>query len=158
MCTCIHIYKKKERKAGDLKLTKHNEREKIITNISQNTKKIVFAGTLCTKSKASFENGKVAILDQGITKKYVHQLQQITFSGKRAIEEGQEVVYITERCVFELRKDGLTLTEIAPGIDLERDILAQMEFVPIISDTLHEMPYQIFVEGPMNLFDYWETH
>lgn len=124
-------------------------------DISQETKKIVFGGTLCAKSKVKIADGKVTVLEQGIIRKFVNQVQQITFSGRRAIEKGKKVVFITERCVFELRKNGLTLVEIAPGIDMERDIFAQMDYRPLISDDLKEMPAVLFYDGVMGLKEIW---
>lgn len=125
-------------------------------DISQETKKIVFGGTLCAKSRVHFENGKVIVEEQGKIRKFVNRVQQITFSGKRAVEMGKQVVFITERCVFCLEKDGLTLVEIAPGIDLQRDILDNMDYRPIISRDLKEMPKELFHEGPMGLAEVWE--
>ena len=87
----------------------------------------------------------------------VNQVQQITFNGKRAIETGKRVVFITERCVFELRENGLTLTEIAPGINMERDIFAQMDYRPNIADDLKEMPKELFNEGLMGLKEMWDS-
>lgn len=124
-------------------------------DISQETKKIVFGGTLCAKSKVRFENGKVIVEEQGKIRKFVNQVQQITFSGKRAVEMGKQVIFITERCVFCLEKDGLTLVEIAPGIDLQRDILDNMDYRPMIAHDLREMPKELFYEGPMGLAAVW---
>lgn len=124
-------------------------------DISQETKRIVFGGTLCAKSKVKIADGKVTVLEQGSIRKFVSKVQQITFSGKRAVAAGKKVVFITERCVFELRKDGLTLVEIAPGIDLEKDILAQMDYKPIIAPDLREMPAELFYSGPMGLKEIW---
>ncbi len=125
-------------------------------DISQETKRIVFGGTLCAKSRVKFEDGKVTVLEQGTIHKFVNQVQQITFSGKRAAEQGKKVVFITERCVFELRKDGLTLVEIAPGIDMQRDIFDQMDYRPLVAADLKEMPKELFYDGPMGLREIWE--
>lgn len=125
-------------------------------DISQETKRIVFGGTLCAKSRVKFENGKVTVLEQGTIHKFVNRVQQITFSGKRAAEKGKKVVFITERCVFELRKDGLTLVEIAPGIDMQRDIFDQMDYKPIVAEDLKEMPKELFYDGTMGLKEIWE--
>ena len=126
-------------------------------DISQETKRIVFGGTLCAKSKVQIADGKVTVLEQGTIRKFVNQVQQITFNGKRAIETGKRVVFITERCVFELRENGLTLTEIAPGINMERDIFAQMDYRPNIADDLKEMPKELFNEGLMGLKEMWDS-
>lgn len=121
-------------------------------DISQNAKKVVFCGTFTTKGlKIKVENGKLVILEEGKTKKFVPHVQQITFSGDLARENGKPVFYVTERAVFELRKEGLTLIEIAPGIDLEKDILNQMDFKPLIAKDLKEMDYRIFLDQPMGL-------
>lgn len=126
-------------------------------DISQETKRIVFGGTLCAKSKVQIADGKVTVLEQGTIRKFVNQVQQITFNGNRAIETGKRVVFITERCVFELRENGLTLTEIAPGINMERDIFAQMDYRPNIADDLKEMPKELFNEGLMGLKEMWDS-
>lgn len=88
-------------------------------DISQNTKKVIFCGTM-TASK-------------GLTK-FKNQIEQISFNGRHALENGQRVLYVTELAVFELTQEGLELIEIFPGVDLEKDILANMEFKPIIRD------------------------
>lgn len=121
-------------------------------NISQNAKKVVFMGTFTANGlKVKVENGKLAIEQEGKFKKFLKAVEQITFSGEYAAESGKKVLYITERAVYELSKEGIVLTEIAPGIDLQRDILDQMEFAPIISQNLKEMDARIFKDEPMNL-------
>ncbi|HIU75837.1 MAG TPA: malonate decarboxylase subunit alpha [Candidatus Pelethocola excrementipullorum] len=115
-------------------------------NISQNAKKVVFCGTFTAKGfKADVGDGKISLLREGDIKKIVEQVDQITFSGTYARKIGQPVLYITERAVFELAKDGVMLTEIAPGMDLEKDILAHMDFKPIIAKELKKMDSEIFI-------------
>ncbi len=81
-------------------------------------------------------NGKLRIIREGAVKKFVAEVEHITFSGDYAVNTGQEVIYITERAVFRLDRGRIVLTEVAPGIDLQRDIVNQMEFEPIISEEL----------------------
>jgi len=78
------------------------------------------------------EGGEMKILQEGQMKKFISEVEQITFNGRYAAEQGQEVYYVTERCVFQLTMEGLELIETAPGIDIERDILAHMEFRPVL--------------------------
>jgi len=121
-------------------------------NISQNAKKVVYCGTFTAGGlEVSIENGKINIKQEGRAKKFIQACEQITFSGEYAFEVNQPVVYVTERCVFELSKEGLTLTEIAPGIDIDRDILNQMNFKPAISNQLKLMDERIFLPEKMNL-------
>ena len=121
-------------------------------NITQNTKKVIFMGTFTTgQLKEKIKDGKVNILNEGNFKKFVKKVQQITFSAKNAIKNKQNILYVTERAVFRLTAKGLELIEIAPGIDLNRDILNQMEFKPLISPNLKEMDKRIFKENKMNL-------
>lgn len=121
-------------------------------NISQNAKKAVFCGTFTAGGlKTDIQNGKLVILQEGKKNKFVNTVEQISFSGEYAIENGKEVSYITERAVFKLTKNGPELIEIAPGIDLEKDILAKMEFKPKISDNLKEFDPAIFSSGKMGL-------
>ncbi|KAA6185190.1 acyl CoA:acetate/3-ketoacid CoA transferase [Thiohalocapsa marina] len=121
-------------------------------NISQNAKKLIFVGTFTTaKTALGIGDGQLCIGDGDGGAKFIAQVEQVTFSGARARRTGRPVLYITERCVFEMRPDGVTLTEIAPGVDLERDILAHMGFRPRIADPLRVMDPRIFVDAPMGL-------
>jgi propionate CoA-transferase len=104
-------------------------------NISQSARSLVFCGTLTAGgAELRVEDGKLQILREGRIRKFVRQVEQVSFSGPLAQSEGRSVTYITERAVFRLTAEGLQLTEIAPGIDLERDILGQMDFRPIIRE------------------------
>jgi propionate CoA-transferase len=121
-------------------------------DISQSSKKVVFVGTFTADGlKVSAEHGTLRIDSEGRARKFICAVEQMTFSGGFASQRHQPVLYITERCVFELTPEGMMLTEAAPGIDLERDILAQMDFVPIISPNLKTMDPRIFMPEPMGL-------
>ena len=121
-------------------------------DITQNTRDVYFCGTfMAGKSDIRIEEGKLNIVSDGHIRKFIHQVQQITFSGDMAVKSGKTVLYITERAVFRLTPGGLELTEIAPGVDLHRDILSQMDFTPSISPALKIMEARIFSEGPMSL-------
>jgi propionate CoA-transferase len=120
-------------------------------NISQNAKAVYFMGTFTARGKIAIEDGRLHILEEGTGKKFVRHVQQITFSALKALQRQQTVYYITERCVFRLTAAGLELVEIAPGIDLERDILAHMEFVPLVASPLREMDPAIFRDALMGL-------
>ncbi|HEY4355814.1 MAG TPA: CoA-transferase [Acidobacteriaceae bacterium] len=101
--------------------------------IAQNAKKVVFCGTFDAKgSKLCFSEGRLHIQQQGEIQKLVKHVERVTFSGIYAREQGQQVLYVTERAVFELTQRGVALMEIAPGIDIERDILPFMGFTPIV--------------------------
>ncbi|WP_330112371.1 CoA-transferase (plasmid) [Cetobacterium somerae] len=116
-------------------------------NISQNAKKVVFCGTFTAGGlKVQVKDGKINILTEGKSKKFIKEVEQITFSSKTANLNNQPVYYVTERAVFKLSKNGLELIEIAPGVDLEKDILDNMEFRPIISSELKLMDKKIFEE------------
>jgi propionate CoA-transferase len=120
-------------------------------NISQNSKKVVFLGTFTSGGlKIRIENGELNIEQEGKYKKFVKSVGQVTFSGKRAGREGRSVLYVTERCVFALRDEGLELIEFAPGIDLEKTILAQLPFKPIVNDP-KLMAAALFKEDRMGL-------
>jgi len=114
-------------------------------NISQNAKKVVFCGTLTTKGlRCEVGEGRLAIGQEGSIGKVVQRVDQITFSGAYARAAGQDVLYVTERAVFELTSEGVVLCEIAPGVDLERDVLAQMAFQPILAEPLRTMDAELF--------------
>ena len=108
-------------------------------NISQNAKKVVFLGTFAARGAP----------------KLVERVEHRTFSGPLAVRRGQPVLYITDRCVFRLTPEGLELTEMAPGVDIERDILAQMAFRPVIPRDPAPMDPRIFEAGPMHYRDEW---
>jgi len=121
-------------------------------NISQSARKVVFVGTFTAGGLAvAVEQGRLRILSEGRTRKFVRSVEQRTFSGARALRRGQPVLYVTERCVFRLVRKGLELIEVAPGIDLERDILAHMEFTPVIERPPAAMDPRIFAAAPMGL-------
>ena len=122
-------------------------------NISQAAREVVFVGTFTAGDlRVRVVEGKVHIESEGSMRKFVREVEHRTFSGERARQSGQRVLYVTERCVFRLAESGgLELIEIAPGIDLERHILAQMDFTPAISKQLRLMEPSLFAEMPMNL-------
>ncbi|WP_432409613.1 acyl CoA:acetate/3-ketoacid CoA transferase [Wukongibacter sp. M2B1] len=121
-------------------------------NITQNAKAVVYCGTFTAGGlKIDIDDGQLVIKNEGKIKKFINEVEQITFSGEYAAEKRQKVLYITERAVFKLTKEGLKLIEIAPGVDLEKDILDLMEFRPIIADDLKTMDSRIFKDEPMNL-------
>jgi propionate CoA-transferase len=123
-------------------------------NISQNAKKVVFVGTFTAGGlKVSQSEGRLNIENEGRIKKFVEQVEHVTFSGRFARQNRQPVLYVTERCVLALTDKGMALTEIAPGVDLEKDVLAQMDFQPIVSDRLQQMDSRIFTDEPMGLKD-----
>jgi len=121
-------------------------------NISQNAKKVVYCGTFTAGGlEIAIENGALKIIKEGSSKKFLNEVEQVTFSGDYAFETEQPVIYVTERAVFEITDKGLTLTEIAPGVDLEKDIVGQMAFRPTISESLKLMDARIFREEKMDL-------
>ncbi|MDK2867353.1 MAG: propionate CoA-transferase [Clostridiales bacterium] len=121
-------------------------------NITQNAKKVFYCGTFTAGGlKVKAENGKLEILNEGKSKKFIEKVQQVTFSGEYATKVNQPVMYITERAVFELKEDGMHLTEIAPGIDLQKDVLDLMDFKPIVSENLKRMDERIFKDEIMKI-------
>lgn len=121
-------------------------------NITQSTPVVAFCGTFTAKGlKENIGDGKLEILNEGQVKKFKKEAEQITFSADFAKKAGQKVLYITERAVFELKDGEFTLTEIAPGIDLQKDVLDQMDFQPKIADDLKLMDERLFREEPMHL-------
>ena len=121
-------------------------------NISQRAKEVVFVGTFTAgKLEIALRDGKLHIVREGTEKKFVNLVEQKTFSGRYAAQQKQRVLYITERCVFILSEEGMELTEVAPGIDLEKDILALMDFRPVINKPPRLMDERIFAQGSMGL-------
>jgi propionate CoA-transferase len=120
-------------------------------DITARAKKIVFSGYFTAGAKLDVHNGAVAISREGKVKKLVDAVEQISFSGPRALAQGQDIVYVTERCVLRLTREGVTVTELAPGVDLERDILAQAEFPLRVADNLSAMDAALFRPELINL-------
>ena len=121
-------------------------------NITQNAKRVFFCGTFTAGGlSVSFDNGELQIVSEGREQKFIKQVEQITFSGEYANKTGQPVLYITERAVFELRKDGVYLIEVAPGIDIQSQIIDQMGFVPKMDGQPKLMDSRIFREELMGL-------
>lgn len=121
-------------------------------NISQNTQDLYFLGTFTSGAQElKIEDHSLQVIQNGAIRKFRKAVQQITFNGKAAMQRGQKVMFITERAVFRLTEAGLKLIEIAPGVDLQRDILDQMDFAPIIDNDLDLMDPRLFHDGPMNL-------
>jgi propionate CoA-transferase len=122
-------------------------------NISQTAKECFFMGLFRAGAKLAIEDGRLRVVSEGSLSKFVGQVEQITFSGPRALQRGQTVYYISERAVLRLGPNGLELIEIAPGLDLEKDVLSQMGFRPAVSPQLVIMDAALFSEGAMGLRD-----
>lgn len=122
-------------------------------NISQNAKTVVYVGTFTAGGlEIGIHDGVLSINREGRTRKFVSGVvEHITFSGGYGLKKGQRILYITERCVMELREEGMVLTEIAPGVDVQKDILDRMDFVPLIEGDPALMDSRIFRDGPMGL-------
>jgi propionate CoA-transferase len=120
-------------------------------DITARAKRIVFSGYFTAGAKLGIESGRLQIMAEGKVKKLVPEVEHVSFSGRRAVEQGQEVTYVTERCVMRLTPDGITVTELAPGVDLERDVLA-MAAVPLqVSPELRAMDERLFRPEPIGL-------
>lgn len=121
-------------------------------DITQIAKEVIFCSTFTAGGlRVDIDGGELRILQEGRAKKFVSEVEQITFSGNYARQHDQRVVYVTERAIFRLEKDGLKLIEIAPGIDLEEHILAQMDFKPKITKPPKTMDKRIFEPYDMRL-------
>ncbi len=121
-------------------------------NIAQNAKKVIFGGTFTAGGlDISWPEGQTTIKSEGKYRKFITELEQISFNGKFASEHNQEVLYVTERAVFRLDRRGLMLIEKAPGIEVEKDLFAQMDFRPDISPNLREMDSRLFRPEAMGL-------
>ena len=118
------------------------------------TNVVVFTGTFTAGGlKVKTGDGKLEIVQEGKVKKLIKAVEQKTFSGATAVKNGQKILYVTERAVFEMRPEGLTLVEIAPGIDLQTQVLDLMEFKPVVSPDLKLMDERIFKDEPMGIYD-----
>ena len=115
-------------------------------DISQTVKTLIFSGTMVVGSKSFCEDNELYIEEEGHSKKFVEHVKSLDFNAAYSRELGQRVYYVTERAVFQLTDDGLELIEIAPGLDLERDVLRQMDFKPVISKDLKSINQNIFQE------------
>lgn len=123
-------------------------------NISQAARKVVFVGTFTAgQLEVAVDGGRLRILQDGSAVKFVDEVEHRTFSGPQAARRGTPVLYVTERCVFELSAAGLVLTEIAPGVDLQHDILERMDFAPLLPTAPRLMDARIFHEATMHLRD-----
>ncbi len=121
-------------------------------NISQNAKKVVFVGTFTAGGlEIAVSDGQLQVVKEGESRKFIDHVEQVTFSGSYAQQREQPVLFVTERCVFRLAADGLELIEVAPGIDVERDILRHMDFAPIVRGAPAAMDARIFGLDPMGL-------
>jgi propionate CoA-transferase len=121
-------------------------------NISARTKKINFVGTLTAQGlKLDIDESGVRVATEGSLPKFVPAVREISFNGQLARERGQQVRYITDRAVFQLGQEGVELIEIAPGIDLERDVLSQMGFRPRVAEALHTTDSRVYAKGAMGL-------
>ncbi len=120
-------------------------------DITARAKKIVFSGTFNAGAKMRIEDGQLVIDAEGKIAKFVEKVDQVSFSGERAREQGQHITYVTERCVIRLVDGQLVVTEIAPGLDMKRDILDQAATELKVADDLRFMDASLYREGPMNL-------
>ncbi len=121
-------------------------------NISQNARKLIFVGTFTAGGlQVEVGSGRLSILQEGRSAKFIEAVEHVTFSGRLAADSRQPVLFVTERCVFRLGADGLELVEVAPGVDVERDILAHMAFPPIVRGEPRAMDARLFRPEPMGL-------
>lgn len=121
-------------------------------DLSQATKNVMFCGTLTAGGlKEEVVDGKLVIKEEGKAKKFKKSIEQISFSGEYACDTEQNVLFITERCVFRLTREGLKIIEVAPGIDIQKDIIDQMEFEPLVAEDVVEMDCRLFRDEKMGL-------
>jgi propionate CoA-transferase len=120
-------------------------------DITARARNIIYSGFFNAAAKMDIVDGKLRIDKEGKVKKLVKEVEQISFSGRRGVAQGQDVTYVTERCVMKLTPDGIVLTEIAPGVELQANILDQSEFPLIVSPHLKTMDRALFLPGKMGL-------
>jgi propionate CoA-transferase len=123
---------------GNVNVSKFHDRVAGVggfVNISQNARRVVFCGTLTSGGlEVEVVDGELRILKEGSIRKFVDHVEQVSFSGKVAVQSGHEILYVTERAVFQLTPEGLRLTEVAPGIDIQTQILNLIDFSPIVEN------------------------
>ena len=125
-------------------------------DITQNAARVVFCTTFTASGmKCDIDENGVVITKEGRIRKFVRKVRQVSFSAKRALKTGQKVTYVTERAVFELTGGGIMLTEIAPGMDVEKDIIANMDFRPLVSNHLKETDRRLYRRAPFGLADFY---
>jgi acyl CoA:acetate/3-ketoacid CoA transferase len=125
-------------------------------DIAEAVADVTFCGTLRAGGlRAHGRDGVLTIEEEGRSPRAVPSVQGVVFNGPKMRRQGKRVTYITERAVFRLTEDGVLLCEVAPGIDVERDVLAQMSFVPKVADDLRTMDVRIFTPGPMGVRNGW---
>ncbi len=141
--------------AGNVNVTRFGDRNDGaggFIEITQNAKRIVFSGTLTGGGlKGEVGSGKLCITNEGSIRKFVPKVNQISYNASFGQERGQDTMFVTERAVLRMMPDGITVTELAPGVRLNEDVLDQMEFKPRIADDLKKMDPRIFSEGSMRL-------
>ena len=125
-------------------------------DISCAAKKLVYCGTFAVKSDQEITELGIKVTNPGRFKKFVNQVEQVSFSGRSALERGQQVYYVTERAVFTLTLEGVTLLEIAPGVDLHKDVLEMMEFEPVMSKELKTIDQAIYRDELLGLRERFE--
>jgi acyl CoA:acetate/3-ketoacid CoA transferase len=120
-------------------------------DITARARKIVYSGFFNAGAKMEIVDGKLKIEKEGKIKKLVREVEQVSFSGRRGVTQGQDVTYVTERCVMKLTPEGIVVTEIAPGVELQSNILDQSEFPLIVSPALKTMDADLFRPAVMGL-------
>jgi acyl CoA:acetate/3-ketoacid CoA transferase len=113
-------------------------------DITARARKIVFSGFFTAGADLDIDDGTLVVRREGKVRKLVERVDQVSFSGPRAVQQGQHITYVTERCVMELTRDGLAVTEIAPGVDLDRDVLAQANFPLLVPQPPRLMDRALF--------------
>ncbi len=126
-------------------------------DISQNTGKVIFCGSFAAKSTGEGRDGQLHLANRGTIRKFVNDVEQITFNGRYGAKCGQQVLYVTERAVFRLTADGPLLSELAPGADLHQDVLDLMEFQPLIATDLGRMDRRCFTSEPLHLREQFQS-
>ncbi len=126
-------------------------------DITARAQRIIFSGLFSAAADLAIEHGQLLIRKEGKVRKLVHEVEHVSFSGARAVAQGQHITYVTERCVMELTAAGVTVTELAPGVDLERDVLAQSEFPLRVPKPPKRMAAALFQPAPIGLKLHGET-